>query len=106
MSQEIRKHWTAGEKVAILHEHLVGRVAISDVCNQHQLKPTQFYRWQKEFFENGALAFDRDRRGSNERKLERQLAVLEAKIARRNALIAELLEGQFQIQTNAETASQ
>jgi len=38
----------------------VGRVPISDLCDQLGLQPTVFYRWQKEFFENGAAAFSKE----------------------------------------------
>jgi transposase len=33
------------------------KVPISDLCDELGLQPTVFYRWQKEFFENGAAAF-------------------------------------------------
>ena len=52
-----RKHYTPEEKVAILRRHLVEGVPISDLCDESGLQPTVFYRWQKEFFENGAAAF-------------------------------------------------
>ena len=29
------------------------------LCDELGLQPTVFYRWQKEFFENGAAAFQR-----------------------------------------------
>ena len=52
-----RKHYTPEEKVAILRRHLVEGVPISDLCDELGLQPTVFYRWQKEFFENGTAAF-------------------------------------------------
>ena len=52
-----RKHYSAEEKVAILRRHLLDKVPVSDLCEELSLKPTVFYRWQKEFFENGAAAF-------------------------------------------------
>ena len=52
-----RKHYTSEEKVAILRRHLLDKVPVSDLCEELGLKPTVFYRWQKEFFENGAAAF-------------------------------------------------
>ena len=51
-----RKHYTPGEKVAILRRHLLEQVPISEVCDKHGVQPTVFYRWQKELFENGAAA--------------------------------------------------
>jgi transposase len=49
-----RKRYTAEEKVAIRRMHLLDKVPVSDLCEQLGLQPTVFYRWQKEFFENGA----------------------------------------------------
>src|ERR1019366_4757399 len=52
-----RKHYTAEEKVAILRRHLLAKIPVSDLCEELGLQPTVFYRWQKEFCENGAAAF-------------------------------------------------
>ncbi|MGA8620730.1 MAG: transposase [Candidatus Sulfotelmatobacter sp.] len=52
-----RNHYTAEEKVAILRRHLLDQVPVSVLCEEKGLQPTVFYRWQKEFFENGASAF-------------------------------------------------
>jgi transposase len=52
-----RRHFTAEHKIAILRQHLLEAVPISTLCDQHQINPTLFYRWQKELFENGAAAF-------------------------------------------------
>jgi transposase len=52
-----RKHYTGEEKVAILRRHLLEKEPISKLCDELDLQPTVFYRWQKEFFENGAAAF-------------------------------------------------
>jgi len=90
MSQE-RKHYGPEEKVAILHKHLVEKVAVSQVCDEYGLSPNVFYRWQKEFFENGAAAFRRDRSDGRTRKLEEQNEALRAKLARKDEVIAELL---------------
>jgi transposase len=51
------EHYTPEQKVAILRRHLVEGVPISDLCDELGLQPTVFYRRQKEFFENGAAAF-------------------------------------------------
>ena len=57
-----RKHYTAEEKVAILRRHLLEKEPISKLCDEVGLQPTVFYRWQKEFFENGAAAFQAQER--------------------------------------------
>jgi transposase len=60
-----RKHYTPEEKVAILRRHLLEKEPISELCDELGLQPTVFYRWQKEFFENGAAAF-REKRPTNQ----------------------------------------
>ena len=50
-----RKHYAPEEKVAILRRHLLEKEPISKLCDELGLQPTVFYRWQKEFFENGAF---------------------------------------------------
>ena len=52
-----RKHFTPEEKVTILRRHLVDKIPVSELCEELGLRPTVFYRWQKELFENGATAF-------------------------------------------------
>ena len=74
-----RKHYTPEEKVAILRRHLLEQVPISELCDKHGLQPTVFYRWQKEFFENGASAFEQKRPNNHSAEQER-IAHLEKKI--------------------------
>jgi hypothetical protein len=40
---------------------LLEKEPISKLCDEVGLQPTVFYRWQKEFFENGAAAFEQKR---------------------------------------------
>lgn len=93
MEKKTRKRYNAEEKVAILRMHLLEKVPISDLCDQHLLHPTMFYRWQKEFFENGALAFNGT--SGTKRELEsrdRRMAEMEVHLAAKNEVIAELMQ--------------
>lgn len=86
-----RKNYTASQKVFILKRHLVDRVAVSDLCDEYQLQPTVFYRWQKEFFENGASAFEKD--DARRKKAEKlRIEQLEAKLQTKNEVLSELME--------------
>ena len=89
MAQQ-RRRYNGREKVRILREHLIDRQAVSDVCERHGLNPTMFYRWQKEFFENGAAAFGR-RSEAPDRKQAAKVARLQAKLARKDEVIAEIM---------------
>ncbi len=86
-----RKHYTAVEKVAILRRHLIDRVPISDVCDQYHIQPSMFYNWQKQFFENGAAAFEHDRTAPAKDQ-DRVIAALREKLQRKNEVVAELME--------------
>src|SRR5712672_3196065 len=55
--KKARRHHSAEQKVTILRRHLLEKAPVSDLCEEFGLQPTVFYRWQKEFFENGAAAF-------------------------------------------------
>jgi transposase-like protein len=92
-----RKNYTPVEKVAILRRHLIDRVPVSDLCDEHQLSPTLFYLWQKQFFENGATAFDRSKSSSPEAQHLRTIAALRDKLRRKNEVVAELMEEPIQL---------
>ena len=85
-----RKHYAAEEKVAILRRHLVEQVPVSELCDKLGLQPTVFYRWQKEFFENGAAAFQKKGRPDHSAEHER-IAYLEKKIQTKDEVLAELM---------------
>ncbi len=84
------KHYTAEEKVAILRRHLVDKEPVSKLCDELALQPTVFYRWQKEFFENGAAAFQTKNRSSRQPEQER-ITQLERKIQTKDEVLAELM---------------
>ncbi len=74
-----RIKFSSEEKVAILRRHFVEKVPVSDICDQYSFHPTQFYRWQKAFFEHGAAAFDRQSK-TQEQKFGRKITTLEEKL--------------------------
>lgn len=91
MSKKTRKRFTPQEKAAILRLHLLEHHPVSDLCDQHGLHPTMFYRWQKEFFENAAAALEpRTRRARD--TTDRRIAHLEQKLQRKNEVLSELME--------------
>jgi transposase len=82
-----RKQYAPEEKVAILRRHLLEKEPISKLCDEVGLQPTVFYRWQKEFFENGAAAFEQ-RRPSNHSADQERIAYLEKKIQTKDEVLA------------------
>ena len=85
-----RKQYAPEEKVAILRRHLLEKEPISKLCDEVGLQPTVFYRWQKEFFENGAAAFKQNAQPNRSAEQER-IVYLEKKIQTKNEVLAELM---------------
>jgi transposase len=81
--------YTPDEKGAILRRHLLDK-DISKLCDELGLQPTVFYRWQKEFFENGAAAFQPKARPNHSAEQER-IDYLEKKIQTKDEVLAELM---------------
>src|SRR3954451_16279582 len=99
MPKKTRKRFTSQEKVAILRLHLLEHTPVSDLCDQYGIHPTLFYRWQKEFFENGAAAFENSgkRRKAAENGKDRKIARLEEKLQQKNEVLAELMQEYVQL---------
>ena len=88
-----RRHFLGAEKVAILKRHLVDKVPVSDLCDELDIYPNQLYGWLKEFFENGHAAFDNGRKSKAvEDAQQAKIQKLEAKLSRKNEVMAELME--------------
>lgn len=90
-----RRKFSANEKVNIIRKHLIEKVPISQVCDQYDIKPTQFYQWQKQLFENGPAAFEKETGNLKDRQcrnLERKVSHLESKLVNKDGVIAELVE--------------
>ena len=86
-----RKAYTPDETVAIIRRHLMENIAVSDLCDEHHLSPTVYYRWQKEFFEGGAAAFEKESKREVGR-LKRELEAAEEQLTRKNEVLAEVME--------------
>src|SRR5260370_9767611 len=89
MRKERRNH-SGEEKVAILRRHMLDKVPGSDLCDELGLQPTVFYRWQKEFFENGAAAFQGKSRPDHQAEQQR-IEFLQKKIQSKDEVLAELM---------------
>ena len=91
-----RRNFTPGQKVAIVREHLLEGVPVSDLCDKHQIQPTLYYNWQKMLFERGADIFERKANHANAKRKkdaqQQKIDQLEAKIQTKNEVVAELLE--------------
>lgn len=94
-----KRSFQPDDKVAAVRRHLVEGVPVSDLCDELEIKPTQYYAWQKQFFENGGLAFQR-RNGKNRQQQgadQKKIAALQEKLQKRDEVVAELLQEHVQL---------
>ena len=87
-----RRKFTAEQKVAALRRHLVDREPVSDICEDLGIQVSQFYDWQKRFFEHGASAFDRVGRSKEVDSSASLVKSLQAKLQLKNEVLSELME--------------
>ena len=99
MSTVTRRRLQASEKLSIIRKHLIDKVAISELCETHNIKPTQYYDWQKKFFENGELALNvhKGKERGQQNRYKKQITKLEEQIVKKNEVVAELLQEHVQL---------
>lgn len=88
-----RRQHRSDQKAALLKRHHLEKVPVSDLCEEAEVQPSVFYYWQKQLFENAATVFDiPKRKPSREQELEERIRQLEARVARKDQVIAEVTE--------------
>ena len=92
MSKRRRRHHSPEQKAELLKKHLVEKIAVSEICNQNDLRPSVFYDWLRQLLERAPTALASPRTESRERELEQKIAALEVKLARKDSIIAEVSE--------------
>ena len=83
MARKKHLYFTAEQKLGILRERLLDGKPGSQVCDEHDVRPSSFYEWQRKLFENGSAAFANER-NSREKQLERKVGALETRLAHKD----------------------
>jgi len=48
-----QRKWAAEEKLAIVMEGLKGKRSVAEICREHRISQTLYYRWRDRFLEGG-----------------------------------------------------
>ena len=68
------------------------KLPASQLCEELGLRPTVFYRWRKELFENGAVAFQSQERPHRQvEEKQKRIEFLEKKVQTKDEVLAELM---------------
>jgi len=99
MSRKKRKYYSPEEKIALLRRHLVEDVPVSQICQELDLQVSVFHGWLKQLFKRGGVVFasgDRQQQRAAASQ-EHRIELLEAKLAKKNEVVAELMEEHVQL---------
>ena len=89
MSKRRRRHHSPEQKAELLRQHLVDKVAVSEICNKNDLQPSVFYDWLRQLIERAPTALASPKKTeSRERELEKKIVELEEKLQHKDSIIA------------------
>jgi transposase-like protein len=94
MSKRTRRNHTAELKAEALRRHYLKKEDVSAICEDLKLSPSLFYLWQRNLFANAPLAVEggaaNGKKSAREQELEKKVAALEAKLTKKDSIIAEI----------------
>jgi transposase-like protein len=94
-----RRHFSPEQKAEIVRRHVAGKEPVSDLAEELHVQPSQIHTWIKQVLDHSAQAFAttaKSSRRADDRK-DRQIAALEAKLVKKNEVVAELMEEHVQL---------
>jgi transposase-like protein len=91
---KVRRHFSDSVKADVVRRHLSGKVPVSELADELHVQPSLVHLWVKQVLDQAEKAFQRNSAAKSPRDgvKERRIAQLEAKLANKNEVIAELME--------------
>lgn len=89
-----RRHFSDTVKADAVRRHLADKMPVSQLADELEVQPSLIHLWVKQVLEQAEQAFARSKgpkRKTDDAK-DRKIAHLEAKLADKNEVIAELME--------------
>jgi transposase-like protein len=88
----VRRHFTAQQKAEVVRRHVGGKEPVSKLAEELGVQPTLIHQWVEQLLAQAERAFERNAGPRRDETKDRQIAQLQAKLADKNEVIAELLE--------------
>jgi transposase-like protein len=87
-----RRSFSPDEKAVILRRHLAEKVPISALAEEYGIQPSVLYQWQRQLLDHAAtvLGPQAGKPDHNERKLTQRIEALEARLQKKDSVIAEI----------------
>lgn len=92
-----RRNFTDEFKASVVRRHVADKVPVSDLAAELGIQPSLIHLWVKHVLDQAEKTFERSQGGKRRKVVEdnfakRRIAQLEAKLANKNEVIAELME--------------
>ena len=88
-----RRQWTAKEKLTLVLQGLKGEISVAELCNQHQISQSQYYKWRDRLLAEGPKVFERGGPDRAELRLQKEVRKLKGIIG---DLTVELKKSEFE----------
>lgn len=97
-----KKRYTSEEKAIILRKHLEENTPVSDLAEEFGVHPNAIYQWKKKMFESAPESFStsKKKQGRKLSAMEKRIMELEATLAVRETVIAELAAENIKLKKN------
>lgn len=93
-TQKLRKHHSIESRERILRRHLIDKISVADLSQEYNVQPSSIYTWLQQLYANIGAALQNQAKPrqdlKRESELERKIETLEAKIAKKDSVIAEI----------------
>jgi transposase len=92
--RQSRRHFSTSQKAQIVRRHVSGKEPVSNLADEFGLQPSQIHTWVKQVLDQAERAFEHTtgRPPRIEQIKDRKIEHLQAKLAQKNEVIAELME--------------
>lgn len=99
--ERTRRTFSSEEKLKMVMAVIHDGKAVSDVAQESSVHPNLILKWKKEFLENAVSVFDRHRPDITEKAQQQKIEALEAKLKKKDEVIAEIAEENMMLKKNS-----
>lgn len=85
------KRVSDAEKVKAIKLHLLEKKPVSEVCDDMEVAPSAYYKWQLKLFENAEIALKDPKKFHKETSDQKRIKLLEERLQLREEALAELM---------------
>jgi transposase-like protein len=94
-----RRRFSPEQKAEIVRRHVAGKEPVSNLADEFHVQPTQIHGWIKQVLDRAEQAFAMTAKSAQRADdgKDKKIAALEAKLVKKNEVVAELMEEHVQL---------